>query len=156
MSAHAATSTPHAHLGCHGVEVWLELWLTNMADDIDFLSGSCKQDVTDLICLSAHLNLNRRLEAGERQRLREVRSEGMRVRLSHTRTHTNTHTFWLAYLQLKWATCVLVAGVSPFFLVGCFHKITSYDHENTEWLCERLQTVFLTIFFKGHAENQKG
>lgn len=33
-----------------------------MADDIDFLSGSCKQDVTDLICLSAHLNLNRRLE----------------------------------------------------------------------------------------------
>lgn len=36
-----------------------------MADDIDFLSGSCKQDVTDLICLSAHLNLNRSLGAGE-------------------------------------------------------------------------------------------
>lgn len=58
-----------------------------MADDIDFLSGSCKQDVTDLICLSAHLNLNRRLEAGARQRLREVRSEEMRERVSHRHTH---------------------------------------------------------------------
>lgn len=58
-----------------------------MADDIDFLSGSCKQDVTDLICLSAHLNLNRRLEAGERQRLREVRGEGMRDRVSHRHIH---------------------------------------------------------------------
>lgn len=51
-----------------------------MADDIDFLSGSCKQDVTDLICLSAYLNLNRRLKAGARPRLREVRSEGTRAR----------------------------------------------------------------------------
>ncbi len=60
-----------------------------MADDIDFLSGSCKQDVTDLICLSAHLNLNRRLEAGERQRLREVRSEGMRERVPHSHSFSN-------------------------------------------------------------------
>lgn len=59
-----------------------------MADDIDFLSGSCKQDVTDLICLSAHLNLNRRLEAGARRRLREVRSEGMRERGLHRDTLT--------------------------------------------------------------------
>lgn len=57
-----------------------------MADNIDFLSGSCKQDVTDLICLSAHLNLNRRLEVGERLRRREVRSEGMSV-FSHGHIH---------------------------------------------------------------------
>lgn len=37
-----------------------------MAAHIDFLSGSCKQDVTDLICLSAHLNLGRRLRAVEK------------------------------------------------------------------------------------------
>lgn len=57
-----------------------------MADNIDFLSGSCKQDVTDLICLSAHLNLNRRLRVGERERLREARSEG--VREMDTKTHS--------------------------------------------------------------------
>lgn len=51
--------------------------LTNMAEDIDFLSGSCKQDVTDLICLSARLNFNRRLEVGERHRRGKVKSEGM-------------------------------------------------------------------------------
>lgn len=39
-----------------------------MADHIDFLSRSCKQDVTDLICLSAHLNFNRKLEVGEGQK----------------------------------------------------------------------------------------
>lgn len=55
-----------------------------MAADIDFLSGSCKQDVTDLICLSAHLNLNRRLEAGAERRPKEVRrSEVMRERAAH-------------------------------------------------------------------------
>lgn len=54
-----------------------------MADDIDFLSGSCKQDVTDLICLSAHLNLNRSLEARVKQRLRAARSEEMRERGWH-------------------------------------------------------------------------
>ncbi|KAI9542051.1 hypothetical protein NQZ68_025185 [Dissostichus eleginoides] len=54
-----------------------------MADDIDFLSDSCKQDVTDLICLSAHLNLKRRLEAGERKRRREQRSEGVKPVVEH-------------------------------------------------------------------------
>lgn len=55
-----------------------------MADSIDFLSGSCKHDVTDLICLSAHLNLNRRPGVGEKERLREVR-EG--IREMDTQTH---------------------------------------------------------------------
>lgn len=54
-----------------------------MADGIDFLSGSCKQDVTDLICLSAHLNFNRRLEVAERQRLKEVKGEGMSGVFTH-------------------------------------------------------------------------
>lgn len=58
-----------------------------MVDNIDFLSGSCKQDVTDLICLSAGLNLNRRLEVAEKERLREARSEGMRERVSHRHNH---------------------------------------------------------------------
>lgn len=49
-----------------------------MADDIDFPSGSCKQDVTDLICLSAHLNLNRRLKVAEKERPKAASSEGMR------------------------------------------------------------------------------
>lgn len=57
-----------------------------MADDIDFPSGSCKQDVTDLICLSAHLNLNRRLEVAEKERLREARSEGMRETFTQRRS----------------------------------------------------------------------
>lgn len=49
-----------------------------MADAIDFPSGSCKQDVTDIICLSAHLNLNRRLEVAEKERLRKASSEATR------------------------------------------------------------------------------
>lgn len=82
-----------------------------MADDIDFLSGSCKQDVTDLICLSAHLNLNRRLVAGERERLREVRNEGMGERVSLRHIH-----FLIGLLAVKMSSvCMLVGCVSPFF-----------------------------------------
>lgn len=65
-----------------------------MADNIDFLSGSCKQDVTDLICLSAHLNLNRRPGVGERERLREGRD---RIRETDTQTHSLS----------DWLTCSL-------------------------------------------------
>lgn len=76
-----------------------------MADDIDFLSGSCKQDVTDLICLSAHLNLNRRLGAGKRQRLR---SEGKGEREGFTHIH-----FLIGLLAVK------MCGVCGGLYVSC-------------------------------------
>lgn len=69
-----------------------------MADYIDFLSGSCKQDVTDLICLSAHLNLNRKLEVAEKERLREATgallSEQLACRWMENGVHKRVHQPW--------------------------------------------------------------
>lgn len=75
-----------------------------MADVIDFPSGSCKQDVTDIICLSAHLNLNRRLEVAEKERLGKASSEAMR----------GFHTDISADLQCK--VCFFCVYVCESFL----------------------------------------
>lgn len=91
-----------------------------MADVIDFPSGSCKQDVTDLICLSAHLNLNRKLEVAEKERLSKAKSEGMRG------FHTNI---------LGEMNCACVRGVLLESL-----KIT---------LLRKLQTFFLQFYGHG-------
>lgn len=100
-----------------------------MADNIDFLSGSCKQDVTDLICLSAHLNLNRRLEEGGRQREggEEWGNEG------------ETFALWLAYLQLEWVASVRVS----FIFIGYLPQ--NHLTMNTQYKCVA-PNYFSTLF----------
>lgn len=90
-----------------------------MAVNIDFLSGSCKQDVTDLICLSAHLNLNRKLEAEAKQRLEDVWGEEMKTELPWRSTH-----FLIGFPEFKMGTFVTVhVLIRAAFCVFIYNKV---------------------------------